>query len=211
MTFMMRSIVTVLTFAKYTTWLSALIALAIFLHAVSFPAFAPFSHVFYLKTQTKHHRFLLWILFLLLFNIETMRISSQRLNYRLFVSCHVLGMIPTVVTVTVLIAKYLLLETFAIKFQTFWSFTITSDFFLYSELIVLLVNWRNNWCVASFTMLRKWRWWVSDCVLYRKTLVYFFLEWFSEWFRIKRIFSLKYVMIVLWILSRTLVFHFRRN
>lgn len=117
MAFMMRSIVTVLTFAKYPTWLSALITLTILLHAVSFPAFAPFSYILDLKPKTKHHRFLFWILFLLLFNIETMRISSQRFNYRLFMPCHVFRMVSAVVTVAVLIAKYFLLETFAIQFQ----------------------------------------------------------------------------------------------
>lgn len=119
MAFMMRSIVTVFTLAKYPAGLPTLITLAILLHTVSFPAFTPFSHILYLKPKTKHHRFLLQVLFLLLLNIETMRISSQRFNYRLFMPCHIFRMIPTVVTVTVLIAKYLLLETFTIKFQAF--------------------------------------------------------------------------------------------
>ena len=211
MAFMMRSIVTVFTLAKYPARLPTLITLAILLHTVSFPTFTSFSYILNLKPKTKHHRFLLEVLFLLLFNIETMRISPQRFNYRLLMPCHIFRMIPTVVTVTVLIAKYLLLKTFTIKFQALWSFAITSDFFLYSELIVLLVNWRHDWRVASFAMLRKWWWWVSYCVLYWKTLVDFLLEWLSEWLWIKRVLCLKYVMVVLWILSRTLVFHFRRN
>ncbi len=138
-------VMAVLTFAEHPTGRLALITLAIVFYAVSLPTLATLLHLLQLKSQTECQRLLLWVLFLLLLmlnRVETMRVSCQCLNYRLFMLSHILLMIPTVITVAMLVAEYFLLETFAIKFQAFRSFAIATQLFFTYHIIFLLVNRR---------------------------------------------------------------------
>ena len=63
---------------------------------------------------------MLRVFFLLLSVVDRVKpvsVTGQRLDYCLFVFCHVLLMVAAVVAVAVLVAKYFFLETFAVQFQ----------------------------------------------------------------------------------------------
>lgn len=129
----------------------------------------------------------------------------------MFVLSYILTMISTVMAITMLVTKYFFLKALTIEFQTFWSFAITSYFFLFHHLLLLFIERRQNICIASLTFLRKGWWGVPDGILYRKTLIISFFKRFSERLWIKRILCLEYVTISLRILPGTLIFNLRRN
>ncbi len=126
--------------------------------------------------------------------------------------CHVLFVIPAIITVTILVAKYFLLKTFAIQFKTFRSLTVAPHFLLRNHVVFLFVHrlWQKT-CVTTFTTLWK-RWWtVPYRVLNRKTLVYSFLKRFSEGFGVKWILCIDSLLLTFRIFPRTFVFHFGWN
>lgn len=135
-------VVTVFTLAEHPATHAALAAFAVFLDTVSFSALASLLHLLDLKPQTECV-FLLLILFLLFFlvhRLEPMRVPGQRLDDRLLVLCGVLLVIAAVVAVAVLVAEYLLLETFAVQLQAFRPFAVAPKLALTHHVVIFLVN-----------------------------------------------------------------------
>jgi hypothetical protein len=71
----------------------------------------------FLNLKTQAESLLFGVLLFLLFYIKTMGVSSQCLDDGLLVFSYVFTVIATIMTITVLIAKYFFLKAFAIELE----------------------------------------------------------------------------------------------
>jgi hypothetical protein len=106
-------VVTILTLAEWTTSSTILVALTIFLDTMSLTALATLLNFLYLKTKTKPN--LLYLLICLnILNIKAISVSGKRLDNSLLMLGFIFTMIATAMTVAVLVAEKLLLETLTV-------------------------------------------------------------------------------------------------
>ena len=127
---MFSRVKTILTSTKKPTKLSTIITLTVFFYTMSFLTFTSFFNFFDFDSKTESLFCFIDVLAILLI-LESSSISCQSWNYSLFMLFSILMCISTIIAFTILSAIKLFLETFAIKFQTFRSFTIAPKrFFL---------------------------------------------------------------------------------
>lgn len=141
-----------------------------------------------------------------------MSVSWKSENYCLFVFYLIIFVITTSLAIALIGTKMLLLEAFAIKFQTFWSLTVATNFFLFVYVIFLFVNYRYIYIIRTFgiTFLRKWRGRITNGVLYREALLELFFERFLKLLWVNWVLFLHFISFLIWVLPWTIVFYWRR-
>lgn len=144
-------IVATLTTAEYGALLTALIAFTVFLQTLGLLALAAFPYFLVLNPEAKDLIFRCFLLRSLLV-IEAMTdrvcVSGQRLDDCLLMLFFIVDVVAAVLTVALLAAEHLLLETVAVELETAGSFAVATQFNFLLQMFFFVIYLGNYYDVA---------------------------------------------------------------